>query len=248
MVDSVVDGDVTDSDFLSKANENESSSSDSDIDRYASLRCATKKRLFGRDMPLYVVLGGGQPADIMLWRNKQISLGIFAGATVIWLLFEWIEYHLLTFLCHFLILSLAALFLWSSLVSFLNMAPPELPKVLLPEQVFVTVALVARNEFNRASRTFQDVASGKDLKKCLSMVAALWIVSVIGSWFSLLTLLYLAFVMLLTVPVLYEKHEDTVDAYARKGLVELKKQYAILDEKLLRKIPIPNSLLHKKQQ
>ena len=34
-------------------------------------------------------------ADLFLWRNKKISVGVLAGATAIWLLFEVLEYHLL---------------------------------------------------------------------------------------------------------------------------------------------------------
>lgn len=59
-------------------------------------------------------------ADIILWRNKPISGGIVAGATIIWLLFEWIGYHLLAFICHFLILSLTVCFIWSNASSFVG--------------------------------------------------------------------------------------------------------------------------------
>ena len=45
------------------------------------------------------------------------------------------------------------------------------------------------------------------------------------------------FMVLYTVPVLYEKYEDKVDAFGEKAMVELKKYYAIFDEKCLSKIP-----------
>lgn len=44
-------------------------------------------------------------------------------------------------------------------------------------------------------------------------------------------------VLLHTVPVLYEKYEDQVDAFAEKAEAEIKKQYAVLNEKFLSKIP-----------
>lgn len=44
-------------------------------------------------------------------------------------------------------------------------------------------------------------------------------------------------VALFTVPLFYEKYEDKVDFYAEKALVELKKQYAVFDAKVLSKIP-----------
>lgn len=45
------------------------------------------------------------------------------------------------------------------------------------------------------------------------------------------------FVTLHTVPVLYEKYEDKVDAAAEKAMAEIKKQCAVLDDKVLSKIP-----------
>jgi hypothetical protein len=59
-------------------------------------------------------------ADLVLWRNKQASGSILAGVTVIWLLFEGIGYHLLTFLCHALIVFLTIWFVWSNAASFVN--------------------------------------------------------------------------------------------------------------------------------
>jgi hypothetical protein len=59
----------------------------------------------------------------VLWRNKQTSGSILAGVTVIWLLFEGIGYHLLTFLCHTLIVFLTVWFVWSNAASFVNRSP-----------------------------------------------------------------------------------------------------------------------------
>ncbi|KAH7677624.1 Reticulon domain-containing protein [Dioscorea alata] len=201
--------------FMEKINEKiheykESSSSDSEGEQQ-SFR---KKRLFGRKEPVHAVLGGGKSADIVLWRNKQLSASILAGVTVLWLLFECMGYHLLAFVSHSLILALAVSFIWSNAAAFLN-----------------------RYEINEAFATYQYVASGKDLKKFLMVIAGLWIVSVVGSWFSFLTLSYIVFVLLYTLPALYEKYEDQVDTAAEKAMVEFNKKYAILDAKFLQKIP-----------
>lgn len=40
-----------------------------------------------------------------------------------------------------------------------------------------------------------------------------------------------------TVPVIYEKYDDKVDAYAERVMAEIKKQYAVFDAKVLCKIP-----------
>lgn len=39
------------------------------------------------------------------------------------------------------------------------------------------------------------------------------------------------------MPVLYEKYDDKIDSFVEKAMVEIKKQYAVVDAKLLSKIP-----------
>ncbi|KAL9225352.1 hypothetical protein vseg_001290 [Gypsophila vaccaria] len=194
-------------------------------------------RLFGRQQPVHAVLGGGKPADVFLWRNKKISGTVLGVATVIWFLFELLEYHLLTLVCHIMIFSLSALFLWSNASSFMKKSPPRIPDVHIPDNALIEFASALRSEINRSLAVLRDIASGKDLKKFLAVIAGLWVVSVVGSWFNFLTLVYLLFVALHTLPVLYEKHEDQVDAFAEKASRELKKHYAVVNEKVVSKIP-----------
>ncbi|KAF5181427.1 Reticulon-like protein b5 [Thalictrum thalictroides] len=116
-------------------------------------------------------------------------------------------------------------------------SPPKFPEIVLPEDLFVSIALSLKYEVNRAFTNFREVASGKDLMKFLKLIAIMWTLSVVGSWFNFLTLFYIVYVILHTVPVLYEKHEDHVDTLAEKAMVEINKHYAVLDEKVLQKVP-----------
>ncbi|EOA21848.1 hypothetical protein CARUB_v10002314mg [Capsella rubella] len=62
--------------------------------------------------------------------------------------------------------------------------------------------------------------------------------------------LFPATVLLFTIPVIYEKYEDKVDAFGgEKAMKEIKKQYAVLDEKVLSKVlsKIPRGALNKKK-
>ncbi|XP_022140805.1 reticulon-like protein B1 isoform X2 [Momordica charantia] len=186
-----------------------SSSSDSDDDKPSKLDAAKSRvrRLFGREKPVYEVLGGGKHADVFLWRNKKNSAGVLGGATALWILFELLE------------------------------SSPHIPEIRLNLDCLPEVANQLRIEINRVISTLRDIASGRDLKKFLSAFIGLWVLSVVGSWFNFLTLVYICFVLLHTVPVLYEKYEDQVDPIAEKALIELKKQYAVFDAKVLSKIP-----------
>ncbi|XP_059667137.1 reticulon-like protein B2 [Cornus florida] len=216
------------------------SSSDSDNEKKSSPVSSIKAkiyRLFGRETPMHKVLGGGKPADILLWRDKKVTAGVLGVATGIWILFELLEYHLLTLVCHISILALATLFLWSNASTFVNKSPPKIPEFGLSDDIVLDVASALRVEMNRAFAILREIASGRDLKKFLAVIAGLWFLSILGSCCNFLTLLYISFVVLHTVPVLYEKYEDQVDSFAEKAEMEIKKQYAVFNVKVLSKIP-----------
>ncbi|KAL2543696.1 Reticulon-like protein B2 [Forsythia ovata] len=220
----------------SSSSSSSSSSSDDEDEKKSSIK-AKAYRLFGREKPVHKALGGGKPADVFLWRDKKVSAGVLGGATAIWVLFDVLEYHLLTLVCYGLILALAILFLWSNASTFINKSPPRIPEVIIPEEPVLKFVSALRIEINRAFSILKEIASGRDLKKFLCVIAGLWVLSIIGSCCDFLTLVYIITVLLCTVPVLYEKYEDKVDSFAEKAMAELKKQYAVLDDKVLSKIP-----------
>ncbi|KAI3710761.1 hypothetical protein L2E82_40554 [Cichorium intybus] len=214
-----------------------SSSSDSDDDSKISEIKSKVFRLFGREKPVHKVFGGGKPADVLLWKDKKLSGGILGGVSLIWFLFEVLEYHLLTLVCHSLILTLAILFLWSNASAFINKSPPKIPQVVIPEKPVLEIVSSLRIELNQGFAALRDIASGKDLKKFLSVIAGLWFVSIISNCYSFLTLVYIMVVLLFSVPVAYDKYEDKIDPLAEKAWIEIKKQYAVFDAKVLCKIP-----------
>lgn len=220
-----------------KKSSSSSSSSDSDDDSKISSIKSNVFRLFGREKPVHKVFGGGKPADVFLWRDKKVSGGILGVATAIWLLFEVLEYSLLSLVCHGLILSISILFLWSNASTFIKKSQPKIPNISIPEEPFMQIVAAARIEINQGFAAIQDIASGKDLKKFLLVIGGLWILSKIGSCCDFLTLVYILFVLGFTVPVIYEKYEDKIDPYGEKAWIEIKKQYAVFDEKVLSKIP-----------
>ncbi|KAK4743472.1 hypothetical protein SAY87_001473 [Trapa incisa] len=225
-----------------------SSSSDSDDDKPSSVSVMKSKvyRLFGREKPVHMVLGGEKPADIFLWRNKKISATVLGASTAIWMLFELLQYHFITLVCHVAILVLAILFVWSNAITFIHKSPPHIPDVAMPEKCVLEVVSALRYEINRGLAILREVVMG------------LWVISVVGSWFNFITMFYIskgpaishhgcilsivgqcgsldvsfltsltfvsALVLLHTVPVLYEKYEDQVDALGEKAMIEIKKQ------------------------
>jgi len=194
-------------------------------------------RLLGEDTSVHKVLGGGKTADVLLWKDKKTTAVVIGGTTVIWMLFEVLDYHLLTLISHVMIGVLAILFLWSKAMTFIKKSPPDMPVVQIPEDVAVNMARALRNDVNRALHLFREIALGHDLRKFLGVIAALWVLSEVGSCCDFLTLIYIAVLMIHTVPILYDKYQDKVDHFAGKAHTEARKHYEVLDTKVLSKIP-----------
>ncbi|KAG4118553.1 hypothetical protein ERO13_D11G023000v2 [Gossypium hirsutum] len=139
---------------------------------------------------------------------------------------ELLEYNLLPLVGHLLMLTLALLFLWSNVTTFIHKSPTRIPEVQIPKD--------------------PDIASGRDFKKIL----AVCFLSHLPFWSSIKQFIHLklffrfrvsgffflrtVFILLHTILVLYEKYEDKVDPFAEKAMHEIKKQYAVFDAKFLR--------------
>ncbi|KAI0488085.1 hypothetical protein KFK09_027911 [Dendrobium nobile] len=178
-----------------------------------------------------------EEVNLFLWTDKKASAAVFAAATAIWVLFELMEYHLVSLVCHFLMLTLAILFLWSYVTTFMNKSPPNISQVRIPEDLAVYIANSLRVQINRLLDALEEIALGRDFKKVLAVIAGLWVVSMIGSCCSFLTMFYLAFVLVHALPLVYEKYENEIDSFGEKAMEEINKQFVEFGDKFLSKIP-----------
>ncbi|MBA0779762.1 hypothetical protein Gotri_003973 [Gossypium trilobum] len=194
-------------------------------------------RLFGRQRPVHHILGGGKSADVMLWRNKKISASFLASATLIWVLFEWLNYHFLTLLSFALVLGMVAQFVWSNASGLLNRSSSQVPRLVLPDELFVSIGRSVGAEVNRCLQYLQDVSCQGNLKQFLVVAVSLWVAAVIGSWCNFLTVLYIGFVAAHTLPVLYERYDEQIDGFVYKVLDQFQNHYKKLDSGFLSKIP-----------
>nr|XP_033512118.1 reticulon-like protein B8 isoform X2 [Nicotiana tomentosiformis] len=157
----------------------------------ASSVSAQFNRLFGRQKPIHHCLGGGKSADVLLWRNKKISAGVLVSATAIWVLFEWLNYNFLSLLCFALSIGMVAQFLWKNASGVINRSHSKVPRLVLPNDLFINIATAIGAEINHGLGFLQDVACGGDLKQFLLVVVSLWAAGIIGSWCNFLTVLYI---------------------------------------------------------
>ncbi|KAK9158973.1 hypothetical protein Scep_005547 [Stephania cephalantha] len=197
---------------------------------------SSQDRLFNRERTVHDILGGGLVADLMLWRNKDVTMGILLVTLAAWMVFERSGYTLLSLVSSVLLLLFTILYLWAKSAAILNRPPPPLPDLHVSEEMMNEVAAFVRSHLNALLSASRDISLGKDSKLFLKVAVCFWLVSVVGSWTDFCTLGYTCLLVVLTIPALYEKYEDKIDRCVLVVYRELQRLYARLDTECLCKI------------
>lgn len=174
----------------------------------------SSSRLFNRQRTVHEIFGGGFVADVILWRQMNITIGILLVTLSSWVVFERSGYTLLSLVSSVLLLLAVILFLWAKSAAILNRPAPPLPRLHLSEETVTEVAFLIRTRLNALLSISQDIALGKDTKLFLKVAAYLLLISVVGGLTDFLTLGYASLLIVLTIPALYERYEDYLDRYA----------------------------------
>ncbi|CAA7051362.1 unnamed protein product [Microthlaspi erraticum] len=208
-------------------------SSDSDDER--TIHQTTK--LFTRQRSIHSIFGGGKFADILLWREPKIAATLVTGVSLLWFLMEVVEYNFITLVCHASMTSMLLFFIWSTASDFLNWERPIIPEVVLDESSFKHLARSFHVRFNQILSKLLDIACGRDPSLFFLTTISLYILSIIGTYFNFVNLLFIGFVSMQTLPVMYELYEDDVDRVASRLMRKMRKLYRKADTNVLSKIP-----------
>ncbi|CAF1704962.1 hypothetical protein Bca4012_004402 [Brassica carinata] len=208
-------------------------SSDSEDER--TMHQMTK--FFSRQRSIHSIFGGGKFADILLWREPKIAATLAMGVSVFWFLMEVVEYNFITLICHASMTSMLLFFIWSTASDFLNWERPIIPEVVLDESSFKELARSFHDRFNRMLSKLLDIACGRDPPLFFLTTISLYILSIIGTYFNFMNLLFIGFISMQTLPVMYELYEDDVDRVLSKLARKMRKLYRKIDSNVLSKIP-----------
>ncbi|XP_010921131.1 reticulon-like protein B16 [Elaeis guineensis] len=194
-------------------------------------------RLFDRQRSIHQIIGGGKAADVILWKRRWISVGVIGVATVAWLLFERSGLSFLTICSDILLILIVIRFIQANSAVLLNKQLQPLPELVLSEEMVNNAAASFRVKVNNMLMMAHDITLGKDFRLFFQVVVFLWLLSVVGSFFSFFTLAYIGTIVSITIPALYNKYEAHVNRYA--GLVHQKftKHYRVVDENVIRRLP-----------
>lgn len=156
-------------------------------------------------------LGGGQVADVLLWKRRDFGIYLFMVSSTLWFLFEWAGYSLITLVANVLLLLVVILFFWAKSASILNRPLPPLPDLEVSEDFVIKTADAAQVWINYVLAIANDIALGRNVKLFVQVASGLLLVSLMGNLFNFFTLVYIGVVLSLTVPTLYDKYQDQID-------------------------------------
>ncbi|WOL04719.1 reticulon-like protein B12 [Canna indica] len=169
--------------------------------------------------------GGGEGArlvaDVILWRRKNVTIGILLGALVSWMVFQLAGYTLLSLVSNVLLLLISILFVWAKAAGVLNRPPPPILDMHLSEEVVHEASGLVYSHVNMILAAFNDIAQGKDSKLFYTIALCLLLISRVGRLTDIITFSYTSLVVILTVPALYEKYENGVERCVKLAHVEV---------------------------
>lgn len=178
--------------------------------------------------------------DLLLWRDPRKS-GIVLGLTsALYFLLEWSHYNVVTLLANTGLIAVSAAFLWSVIANLTHKPGPPVP-VLLKEGVTESQVRGFASDvtplINKALAFAYRLASGKEVVLSLQVVVALFVVSKLGGWFTLLGWGYFLVLLAFTVPKVYELKKPEIDAQVSNMHAQTKKIYDQHLDKYVQKIP-----------
>ncbi|XP_021730712.1 reticulon-like protein B9 [Chenopodium quinoa] len=196
---------------------------------------AAPTRLFGRLRSIHEALGGGEVADILLWRKPKVSAILLLGITIIWLLFAVIEYSFVSLVCHISITTLLVFFIWCTLAELFNWKTPEIPEIMIQDSTFKNVATMIHARINLCLSMLLDIACRENIMYFFMTIGCLLMLSILGNYISSINLLFTSYICMQLLPFLYEKFEDEVNYIIGEIYGEMMKWYKMFDESILGK-------------
>ncbi|CAN6449452.1 unnamed protein product [Victoria cruziana] len=156
---------------------------------------------------------------------------------MIWVLLEVCDFRALTLIAWAAMAAVAGLFTW-------NVVAPLFGKGIISVPASEISEKSADYAARKFCRTIEDglkwvlasVVEKRDMMVFGEIMAALWVVSVVGSWFDLITFAYLSTILCFILPVTYLKYEGKIKKSleaARRGGERI---YKTVDEKLVSKL------------
>lgn len=174
--------------------------------------------------------------DVFLWRRKKLSLLVLLVSTATWVLLDVYQFNLITVASWAAMFAVTSLFLYGNIARFLRKEEPDLSGLEISEQTAIEAARSVRQSIEEGVRWMCHVSAERELFLFAHVVAALCLLSYVGSFWDSLSLLYIDIVVGMTVPVIYVKNEDKIKRYEEWMRMQARRLCDMVDEKVVKRM------------
>ncbi|KAJ7384699.1 Reticulon-like protein [Desmophyllum pertusum] len=91
----------------------------------------------------------------------------------------------------------------------------------IPKEKAVEFVEASIDSINSRTKELRRLFLVEDIVDSIKFGLLLWVLSYVGAWFSALTLVIIGFIVLFSVPRLYEDHQDKVDEYVSMARTQI---------------------------
>ena len=158
--------------------------------------------------------------SILLWEDP-IQTGAVFG-TVLVILLSLASYSLITvvsYTCITLLLVVVGVKAYSYVMVMMKKAEPgsnplsmvEAMPVTVPAETISNMSPCVAGTINKMTTELRRLFLVEDMVDTIKFGLSLWLLTYIGSWFNMLTLLILAWIVLFSTPKLYQQNQAQVD-------------------------------------
>jgi len=182
-----------------------------------------------------------QAKDLVMWKDPKTSGMAFVVGNLFVYLLAFGGYTVMTLVAYIALLHMVFRMFVSQAMGVmceLTNAPKPEQKVatgpLLSEEAIATYVPLVVNTINRCYATIYET---ENMALKIKAILITYAFSILGKWFSLLTLTYLVFLAAFTLPTVYTQKQKEIDALIAKGKVAVNEAISQASSKIQAKMP-----------
>ncbi|KAG6396217.1 hypothetical protein SASPL_142361 [Salvia splendens] len=160
-------------------------------------------------------------SEIVLWRRKQLNVGILVAATATWIVMDVYHYTFITLLSCVSIALLSCLFFWGSIHRFLKKY----------EETAKAHAGSLRRRGEDGIRLMFHVGSEREWFVFVGAVVSLYLLSLAAKHLNFVTLCFIGIWGAMTVPVIYVKNEQKIREFEGSAMMTWQRLNVMFEDK-----------------
>ncbi|KAJ6419942.1 hypothetical protein OIU84_029958 [Salix udensis] len=174
--------------------------------------------------------------DVFLWRRKKLSLLVLLVSTATWVSIDVYQFNFITVSSWAAMFAVTSLFLYGNMLRLFRKKEQDLSCLEISEQTAIETARSIRQSIEQGVRWMCHVSAERELFVFARVVAALWLLSYVGSFCDSLSLLYIDMVVGMTVPVIFVKNEDKIKWFGEWTRMQARRLHDVVDEKVVKRL------------